>query len=330
MSPIPHLPSDEEITAAVKKHQEEQSRLPNINERPLTRRLPLIQDGRPAAWLKYGCQISDLAAEADTQEFIYDSIAQQPYLRDRIRVPEVYLFIDGRDLEVPEFLGVIVIEYISGLTITEALKGNADEEKKIRVWDRAVKALDALTEIRPEPDQRPGFVGGRRIEHPLFSRFREYETGRAPEAFESVEEIQTYINKEVNSLNGPDTPNLQEKDLILCHCYPFPSNFIIPSNDDTSPVCVIDFEHCMWLPVSFMGWAFIMENGLKFINYIEQNLEVLKTPQYKGNIKTLDFFWEMRAPKRRFFPRKRKLSSLSSETARDSEDKDNARGKFNN
>ncbi|EHL02453.1 hypothetical protein M7I_1533 [Glarea lozoyensis 74030] len=77
------------------------------------------------------------------------------------------------------------------------LKGNADEEKKIRVWDRAVKALDALTEIRPEPDQRPGFVGGRRIEHPLFSRFREYETGRAPEAFESVEEIQTYINKEV-------------------------------------------------------------------------------------------------------------------------------------
>jgi hypothetical protein len=81
------------------------------------------------------------------------------------------------------------MEYIPGPTITEALLGNTDEEKKIRLWDRVVSALNVCSEIRPELGQKPGFIGGRRIEHPLFSRFREYETGRAPEAFESVEEI---------------------------------------------------------------------------------------------------------------------------------------------
>jgi hypothetical protein len=83
----------------------------------------------------------------------------------------------------------------------------------------------------------------------------------------------------------------------------------------------------MWLPASFIGWALIMKKRLDFINYIEQNLDVLKKPQYKGNIKTLDLFWEMRAPKRRLFPLKRKLSSSESETARDSEDEGEMRRK---
>jgi hypothetical protein len=140
-----------------------------------------------------------LEQEADTQQFVFETLKEQPHLANRVRVPEVYYFVAGHPQDSRVLFAVIVMEYVLGPTIAEALKdAKNDRDLRLRLWEKkAIDALKIFAKFEPELDQPLGPVGGGRIEHLVFGRFMEPDT--APQDFDTIDELQDCINEGIVS-----------------------------------------------------------------------------------------------------------------------------------
>jgi len=70
--------------------------------------------------------------------------------------------------------------------------------------------------------------------------------------------------------------------------------------EEIGPICVIDFRHCMWLPVSLMSWA-LDENGRDpLFEYSRDKLELQSyLPSLKNaNVEALDEYYKRRPRKK--------------------------------
>ena len=91
---------------------------------------PLLQHGRPVAWVKYTDSSSCLERETETQAYVYETLNQQPALLEFVRVPGVLRLIEIDDR--PYVL--VVMEYVHGGTVRQCLKNEDTEERKHRFW----------------------------------------------------------------------------------------------------------------------------------------------------------------------------------------------------
>jgi len=239
----------------------------------------------------------DLLHEADTQEYAYEALKQRPELSNFIRVPKVYrsvvkdvdnYYSDGRH----GTLVLIEMEYVHGRTIRKILQNEISGAKKHLLWDRVVLALGALLTLEPSKNTSPGPEGGGRIEHIIFGDYCEYNY--APQDFDSVEELQTHINNTIVNNRfrsygptirydqGPcaSRVDFSKEKFRLCYCDVHQSNFMLADKEgergEVGPVYVIDFRHCMWLPVTFMNWALKYNGRDPLFNYVREKLEQRK------------------------------------------------------
>ncbi|KAI9657280.1 MAG: hypothetical protein M1829_006925 [Trizodia sp. TS-e1964] len=138
------------------------------------------------------------------------------------------------------------------------LASPVDEAGRTARWNERYKkitrAIDFLLTI-PAPDARPGPVGGGIIRHPLFAKHR-----RAHRAYDTVEELEKDINWQAeyghrhrrSIIPRPCPKAILEKDLQFCPSELHGGNFIIVDKDES--LCLLDFEHTGFLPLSFLAW----------------------------------------------------------------------------
>ena len=187
--------SDDELIAAALQQQRDRRR----RDAPVrdiwegNSGFPFLQDGQPVAWVKYGTQ-SIMLDEANTQEYVYELLNQQPELLESIRVPQIYRVIQG-----DPYPTLIVMEYIHGRTVRQWLEGETSEDRQHLLWDRVLHTLSTFLAFQPpEPLPSPGPIGGGLIAHALFGEY--LETGDAPRLFDSVQDLQTHVNRTIVSL----------------------------------------------------------------------------------------------------------------------------------
>jgi len=300
--------SDDQLVTLAKQHDQEGREVRNKtrNSGWENTGFPIPEDGPPVAWVKYGNNTQNLIEEATTQEYIYDTLRKRPDLSKIIRVPQVYRVIvqqhdDDDDKPINYRLPwvLIVMEYVPGQTVEKRLQGATSASQRYVLWDRVVRALGALLTLEPpEPTPPPGPVDGGRIEHLIFGDYFEYEY--APEDYDSVEELQDYINETIaqNPLQSYGTmrrygggPSARRVDFAsenfrLCYCDVHQGNFMLADGEgiekgekegkEVGPIYVIDFRHCMWLPVSFMNWALEYNFRDPLFKYSRKKLELQK------------------------------------------------------
>jgi hypothetical protein len=183
------LPSNDDLIEAARQHEQQSRR------RPMWERgtgFPFLQGDQPVAWIKYSRDRYRLEREAATQNYVYRTLMQQPDLSELICVPQIYRIIQGDD--IPYVL--IVMEYVHGRTVRQWLE--ISEESKQLLWGRVLDALVVFLAFQlPEPIPPPGPVGGGRITHLVFGEYAEPED--APRDFDSVEDLQIYINQTIVS-----------------------------------------------------------------------------------------------------------------------------------
>jgi hypothetical protein len=187
------LPTDNEIIAAAVQHQRDAREKGYAGIPHIGTGFPLLQHGRPVAWVKYTDSPSCLERETETQAYVYETLNQQPALLEFIRVPEVPRLIEIDDR--PYVL--VVMEYVHGDTVRQCLKNEDAKEKRDRFWGQILCALNALLNLQPPPNTPPGPAGGGRIEHLVFGQYAEPEP--APRDFDSAQDLENCINETIVS-----------------------------------------------------------------------------------------------------------------------------------
>lgn len=190
MSDDSPLPTDDEIIAAALQHtRERQFGTPHIETG-----FPILQHGRPVAWVKYNGDPYSLENDAATQAYVYETLNQQPALLEFIRVPEVKRIIRSDD--PPSVL--IVMEYVHGQTVRQCLERETTEERRDCIWGQVFCALSTLLNFQPPPNTPPGPAGGGRISHLIFGEYCEPEM--APRDFNSAQDLENFITETIVSL----------------------------------------------------------------------------------------------------------------------------------
>lgn len=136
----------------------------------------------PIAFIKYGRTVP--IGEVRTHLHVYNTF--QKMMNNEpgsgIKVPEIYHAFECENRRY------VVMEYVDGVTASTALRGSsADKENWIH--DQLAKAINQLLRVPVPSGQRPGPVGGGRIQNHFF---RDHE---APVEYNSVGVLQRHINK---------------------------------------------------------------------------------------------------------------------------------------
>jgi hypothetical protein len=148
------LPTDDEIIAAAVQHQQDVREKRYANLPHIGTGFPLLQHGRPVAWVKYTDSSSCLERGTETQAYVYETLNQQPALLEFLRVPEVLRLIEIDDR--PYVL--VVMEYVHGDTVRQCLKNEDTEERRHRFRAQILCALNTLLSLQPPPDTPPGLL----------------------------------------------------------------------------------------------------------------------------------------------------------------------------
>ncbi|KAI0966037.1 hypothetical protein F4678DRAFT_451139 [Xylaria arbuscula] len=192
----------------------------------------------------------------ETQQYVHaEWMKADEETKARLLVPEVFDYIEG---EIDNHLyGFIVMEYLPGTSIRELLgplrqaRVPESDESITSLKDRVIEAVCFLLSLTPPPETPPGPVGGGRMKNRAFGT----DELEAPRQFESSEDLQTYINDEIEQEGVDLSPcNLLTEDLRLCCCDLGFHNFILQdeSSPETSKLIIIDYEMTNWLPHSFL------------------------------------------------------------------------------
>ncbi|KAI9652067.1 MAG: hypothetical protein M1829_001960 [Trizodia sp. TS-e1964] len=156
------------------------------------------------------------------------------------------------------------MEYVKGKTFGELCNLEPkplqpEDPSFMACWDERhkhlVHAIDLLLTI-PVPDARPGPVGGGIIRHTLF-----HDDWNAPRVYDTVDDLEQDINLRAEIVHKrigyrvprPCPKAVLERDLHFCLSDFFLGNFIIV--DEDSSLCLLDFDHTGFLPLSFLAWS---------------------------------------------------------------------------
>jgi len=135
-------------------------------------------NGSPIAYIKYGGMVSE--GEIQTQNYVH-KVFDQRDTASSVKVPKIYRAF--------EFEGqmYVVMEYIQGRTAGSLLRDSATDKNWI--YNQIAKAFAHLLWVPVPQNSRLGPVGGGYIHHCFF------KDGVAPIEYESVEDLQSHINK---------------------------------------------------------------------------------------------------------------------------------------
>lgn len=146
---------------------------------------------KPIFWIKHGHSI--LWNELSAQTMAHWELQN---LKSSVRAPALYYACELRYPQAPwrkDSYGrrrYIVMEYVPGKTTAEWLEEtNDDTQRRDLIYARIGLALSELLRIPVPPKQPPSGIDGGVIWHTLF------EDCCAPLPYESVEELETHINK---------------------------------------------------------------------------------------------------------------------------------------
>ncbi|KAI1300825.1 hypothetical protein F5Y03DRAFT_363697 [Xylaria venustula] len=256
------LPTEDEvIEATVRKIQlcRDTPSLPNLRGF----RLDAPSDSSPPVWVKYTSQPEFLFTEMKTQQYVHaEWMKADEETKARLLVPEVFDYFEDELDNGPWgslTYGFIVMEYLPGISIRNLIRPlrrdrvPESDERITSLKDRVVEAVCFLLSLSPPPETAPGPVGGGRMKCRAFGT----DDLEAPRQFESSEDLQTYINDEIEQEGQGLAPcDFLTEDLRLCCCDLGFHNFILQdeSNPQTSKLIIIDFEMTNWLPHSFLVW----------------------------------------------------------------------------
>ncbi|KAI1174321.1 hypothetical protein F4777DRAFT_554640 [Nemania sp. FL0916] len=215
----------------------------------------------PPVWVKFADSPESLLGEMNTQRHVHAELMDADEdTRARFHVPEPYDFFEADIDGWPH--GMLVMEYLPGTSIRELIMPlrwsgvEAADDRITSLKDRVIDAVCFLLSVRAPPDTitAPGPVGGGHILNRVFGM----DDPLAPQEFDSLEELQTYIN-EGNEKEDPDLPpaDFLSEGLRLCCCDLGLHNFILEDVDNPSStrLIIIDFELTNFLPYSFLVWG---------------------------------------------------------------------------
>jgi serine/threonine protein kinase len=224
--------------------------------------------GSPIAFIKYGRTVP--LGEVRTHLHAYNAFQKMTNNApdSSIRVPEIYHAFECENRRY------IVMEYVVGETAGSALRGSsADKENWIH--DQLAKVINKLLRVPVPSGQRPGPVGGGRIQHHFF---RDYE---APVEYDSINMLQRHINEVCHQRDSYSSMlnlilkilthftkqmlkmtkhqvDFSNEELCLCYSDITEDNFLITK---AGQVYVIDFQDAAFLPTTFM--SFVLHTGMK-------------------------------------------------------------------
>lgn len=205
-----HLPSEDEIVSLC---------------RPQETRTNGIQYGKDL-WIKFGEEVSKDEVYAQMYAFQHGD-------RSIVSVPEVYHWFqrDGRTY--------ILMEFIEGEGLAQYLKRNPSQSDK---WDAAVSAaVKNLWEFPVPKDAKPGPLGGGMPIGPLWGEFSVNQT------FQSMEELESWINGKLQRSGRPERVNLSSERLIFSHGDLAQRQFIVQG----SKLFLVDFGATGFYPSCF-------------------------------------------------------------------------------
>ena len=176
--------------------------------------------------VKYGYGVT--AAEAATQEFAYNRVDS-----NIVHIPRVYRFIEPKGSARTK--GYLFMEYVPGQNLKDV-----DLEAHKDILPRIAKIAAHLGQIQGD-QMPPGPVGGGEPHGYLWG-----DHG-AKTVFNSVEELNTYMNKRLKLRN--DSIDLASHPLVLCHLDICRRNIIL--KDDGESLCLVDWGSAGFYPRFF-------------------------------------------------------------------------------
>lgn len=176
--------------------------------------------------VKYGYGVT--AGEASTQEFAYNNIDP-----DIVHIPRVYRFIEAKGSSRTK--GYLFMEYVSGQNLK-----HADIEAREDLLPRIATIAAHLAQIQGG-HRPPGPVGGGEP-HGYF-----WGDHGANTVFNSVEDLNTYVNKRLKLRN--DSIDLTPHSLVLCHLDLCRRNIVL--KDDGVSLCLVDWGSAGFSPRFF-------------------------------------------------------------------------------
>jgi hypothetical protein len=187
------LPTDDEIIAAAVQHQQDVREKRYANLPHIGTGFPLLQHGRPVAWVKYTDSSSCLERGTETQAYVYETLNQQPALLEFLRVPEVLRLIEIDDR--PYVL--VVMEYVHG-----DYRSTVPQERRYRGKKTSLQGPNSMrSQHLAQPPATPRHAswpaGGGRIEHLIFGEYAEPD--QAPRDFDSAQDLAHFINETIVS-----------------------------------------------------------------------------------------------------------------------------------
>ncbi|KAL1856261.1 hypothetical protein Daus18300_010833 [Diaporthe australafricana] len=219
-----------------------------------------LPPGVDCLWIKYDFHVPRLQWQANTQTWAHEQITKDENADARFHVPGVYDFfeaeIDGFDY------GLIVMELAKGVLLSDVeynIKKSSNmsrDEKQNKIClfkDSVVEAICLLYSLTPPEDTAPGPYGGGLVTNLVWGR----EDSNSPREYESVEDLQNWINAE-NDRTNPGYPpaDLDSEELGLCFGDMNLTNFIMEDDEDpSSRLIIVDFEHANFLPTSFLVYS---------------------------------------------------------------------------
>lgn len=139
-------------------------------------------NGSPIAYIKYGGTVT--MGEMRTQQHVHNEFERMEKEQSgfSVKAPQIYhAFQDA-------LRTYIFMEYIDGKTVGARLRGSSTETKNW-ILNQVANAINQLLTVRVPIHSRPGPVGGGLIQNHFF------KDNRAPKEYESIVDLQNYINK---------------------------------------------------------------------------------------------------------------------------------------
>ncbi|KAJ0109344.1 hypothetical protein J7T55_000269 [Diaporthe amygdali] len=189
--------------------------------------------GADCVWIKYDFDVPRLQWQANTQAWAYEQIAKDDNANARFHIPRVCDFFEARINGLD--YGLIVMEFVEGVTVSDI---------EFNITSSNISQEEKQNKLCP--------YGGGLITNLVWGR----EDSNSPQEYESVEDLQNWINAE-NDRTNPGYPpvDLVSEDLRLCFGDMNLTNFIMEDEDPSSRLIIIDFEHANFLPTSFLVYS---------------------------------------------------------------------------
>lgn len=158
-----------------------------------------LPPGANRIWVKYSFDVPRMQWQANTQAWAHECITKDENANAKFHVPRVYDSFEARVNELD--YGLIVMEFTKGVSIDnierQIVKSSnmSEEEKQNKIGlykDRVVEAICFLYSLTPPEDMAPGPYGGGCVTNFVWGK----EEPESPRAYESVEDLQNWINLE--------------------------------------------------------------------------------------------------------------------------------------